>query len=143
MSCSNQARCTSCGCIGVALSIIVGALVGVAFAFGFLPGIVAANWVALGIGAVSLVLLIVGLFTADKNPCGVLARCLCENAVCLLIGAIGTIVLALLVVATSLVNFVASIIIVSLGALFLTFTIVELISLVSCIACGLCERKRQ
>ena len=48
----------ACGCLGILIAIVVGAIIGVLFAFGFIPFITVAVWISFGIAAAALIILI-------------------------------------------------------------------------------------
>ncbi len=130
----------ACGCLGILISIVIGAIVGVLFAFGFIPFIVVSVWIAFGIAAVVLILLIAGLYLASAHSCSPLSKCLCQNGICLMVGAIGTLITAL--AALSIVLTPGSILVaalIALGALFFALTILSLISFIVCLVKKLCN----
>jgi hypothetical protein len=121
------------------VSIVVGIVVGFLFATGNIPFITTAFWIALGIAAAGLIILVVALFIgADSSPTA-LTGCLCQNAICLLIGILGTIVLAIIGLSTVLVpGLMSSVIFVALGSVFLTILLISLVTLIVCIINKMC-----
>ena len=68
MSCNNECGFTACSCIGVFISIVFGAIIGILFAFDLITFIVTLAWVAFGFGVLALILLIVGIYFAAVAP---------------------------------------------------------------------------
>jgi len=131
----------ACSCLGIIISVVFGAIVGVLFAFGFIPFIETAAWIALGLGVFSLIVLIAASFLAGITAPNPLSSCLCGNAACLLAGIIGTIIAS--IIALSIVldpAFISVIALVAIGALFFALMIVGLISLICCIASRACAQ---
>ena len=135
---TNNNGCICCGCAitGAIAGIIFGAAIGVLFAFGFIPFIVTATWIAFGLAA-AVLLYIMGVVVLNScGPCSRLSVCLCRNLNCLLVGALGTIILALAALAITLTITVTSIIIlVAIGAFFFAFMITALIYFIECLVC--------
>lgn len=143
MSCNCNCNCKSCSpnacCIAVLVSIVVGIVVGFLFFSGNIPFIVTALWIALGIAGVALVLLVVALFVGVANPPTALSICLCKHAICLLVGIFGTIVLAIIALSTVLATgMISIIIIIALGAVFLSILLISLVSFLICVINKLC-----
>ena len=142
MSCKNE--CNSCGgCIELLVSIVLGAVVGVLFAFEFIPNITVAVFTVLGLGVLSLVFLMVALFLLNNNQAGCGGfKCICRNLKFWLAGTIGTIILALVAVSISLVpTFWPAIVIVSLLAFFFALMIISIVSFVLCVDCEVCNKR--
>ena len=138
MSC-NGCSLKACSCIGVILSIIFGAAIGVLFAFRYIPAIVVSAWIAFGLGVLTLILLTIGVFFAGISMPNVLSKCLCLNGTCLLVGSIGTIIMALAALSISLTPaFISIIVLVALGAFFFALMLISLIATISCIICKAC-----
>ena len=140
MNCNNDCGFRACSCFGVIISVVLGAIVGVLFAFNYIAAIVTSAWIALGIAVLALVFLLVLTTTKLANPNISFSSKTCANARCLIVGAIGTIVAAL--IALSIILDVTStpvIILVSIGAFFLSLTIIALAALLQSVMCKLCE----
>jgi len=139
MNCGNKCGFSACCCIGLLISVVFGAVVGVLFAFEYICFIRIAAWIAFGFGVLTLVLLIFGLFSASVNPPSALSRCLCKYTSCLLVGIIGTIITALAALVIVLNPACISVItLVAIGAFFFALMIIALIALIRCIICKMC-----
>lgn len=137
MNCNN-CNFNACSFLGVFISILFGALIGVLFAFGLIPNIVISAWIAFGISVLALIFLMLTVITAATNPSKALTRCLNNNTTCLLVAIFGTLIFTL--VALSIVLTTTSIliiIIVAISAFFFTLLIIALIALIACIVCEL------
>ena len=122
--------------------MVFGAIVGTLFAFGFIPFIGIAVWISLGLAILFLLILVAGIFLASSERCSAVARCVPTNAICLLAGIIGTIILSLAALSIFLIPiFISVIILLALGAAFFAFMVISLISFISCIACELTVRR--
>lgn len=127
--------CGGCATTGTIVGIIFGAVIGVLFAFGFIPLIVTAIWIAFGL-AVAVLLYVMGvvLLNCCDSSCNGLSCCLNKNIGCLLAGSIGTIISALAALAITLDITVISIItLIAIGAFFFAFMIVSLIYFIKCV----------
>ena len=130
---------TACSFLGILMSIVLGALVGVLYAFCQIPYLTTGLWIMLGLGVFSFLFLFIGLYLAANTAFIALSKSLCKHVICMLIGIIGTIISALILLAAPL-NFayISNIVIVSVGAFFLALLIIELINFVICIARKMC-----
>jgi len=140
MSCNNKCDFSSCSCIGILISVIFGAIVGVLFAFGFIPFIQVATWIAFGLGVLFLILLILGVYLSAVTGSNPLSRCLCKNTSCLLAGIFGTIIAtiaALSIVLTPV--FISVITLVAIGAFFFSLMVIGIIGFINCIVCRMCS----
>lgn len=138
MGCS-KSSCNLCGIVGVLIALAFGALVGVLFAFEFIPNIVTVAWIAFGLSAFALVFLAGSLIIAGVSGRSALSKCLCENTTCLLVGIIGTLIASIAALAIELVTIFASVAaLVAIGAFFFAYMIVGLISFFTCISDKLC-----
>lgn len=138
MPCNINCNLNSSCFIGILLSLFLGAAVGILFAFGFIPGIVISAWIAFGLGVLTLIFLVYGLFLAAVSPTGPLSKCLYKNTLCLLIGIFGTIITALAALSIVLTPiFISVIILVAIGGFFFSLMIFSLIALLCCITCEL------
>lgn len=132
-----------CSCIGLIISTVFAAAVGVLFFFHLIPNIVTAVWISFGLGVMSLIALSVGLILALAFPCGALYRCLCRHGRCLLVGSMGTIVCALAALAIVLLaHRILTAILVALGAFFTAMMLIALFSVLLCLLCCLCDGRR-
>ncbi|MPN25107.1 hypothetical protein SDC9_172514 [bioreactor metagenome] len=139
MSCSGGCKFSACSCLGVVISIIFGAVIGVLFAFDLIPFITTALWIVFGLGVLALIFLLIAVLVGAATGSPALSKCLCSNALCLLVGTIGTIVSS--VIALSFVLEATSIFaaaIVAIVAFFLAFMLIGLIAMIACIASELC-----
>jgi len=144
MNCNNNKCCNfnTWGCLAIAAALLLGAAVGALFYFGFLPGIVpdvARIALRLGVLAIAYVL-IAQLFSSLYLP-NPLRDCLCCGIAPLLVGAFGTVVLAIALLSVALVpgNLIFAVL-VGLGAAFFTLLIIALIAFINCVLCRLCMR---
>lgn len=138
MSC-NKCFNATCACIGVLVSVIIGAIVGVLYAFNNIPFITTAAWIAFGLGAFSLIVLIAGVYLSAVTAAYALSKCLCKNITFLLISIIGTIVLSLIILVAPLnILFLSNILLVAFAGLFLSLLIVSLVCFIICIVQKLC-----
>lgn len=127
----------ACGFAGIVISIVFGAIIGVLFAFGYIPAIVTSTWIAFGLAILTLIFLVSGvLLSGVSEQPNALSRCLYKNTTCLLAGIIGTIISTL--AALSIVlnpAFVSVITLVAIGAFFFSLMIIALIGFINCIVC--------
>jgi len=125
-----------CGClISLVISSILGAIVGfIAFTTGII-GITTVIWIAFGLAVGALVLLaILSVVTSGKEQ-----RCICNNGTCLAIGAIGTIIAAIIALAITITTgVIATAVLIGLGVLFLGLTLFGLLSLILCLVDAAC-----
>ena len=129
--------CTSpCGVIGVVLGLLVGIGTGVLFFYEQVPGLAAALPVVLVLGAAALGLLLVGLGVACRNGCP-LTVCLATHGVRLLVGALGTVIAALLFSVFTL--FVVQLVLAALVAFFASYLAVQLVCFITCVVRRLCD----
>ena len=140
MGCDNK-FCGVCGSISIVISAILGAIVGVLFAFDLIPFIGTTAWIALGLGVLTLVILVGTVLAANTRECSTLSKCLCSNGASLLAGAVGTIVTTTVALSTVLDSaLVAVIILVAIAAFFFALMLIGLTSLISCFLCKQCSR---
>ena len=124
--------------LGIVISVMFGAIIAILFAFDFIPGIVTSTWIAFGLGVLSLVILVIGVFLAAVTGPNALSKCLSRNTTCFLIGIIGTIISSLAALSIVLdTTFISVIILVAIGAFFFSLMIIGLIALINCIVCKL------
>lgn len=124
-----ECRCGRCiipTIIGIVFGIITGVLVNTGVITNFLP----IAWIAFGIGLLAIVLLIlIALFSEDEAT-----ECVCENGKCLAIGAIGTVFLAIVILAVSAITTgVAAAVLFGILGFFFIFTWVSLLQLLLCL----------
>lgn len=126
----------ACGCLGIIISIIAGAVVGILFAFGLIPLVGASIIAALGLGVLALIFLLASVLLAAMTAPNALSKCLCKNIVCLLVSIFGTILSALSALSVILLPiFLAVIALVAVTAFFFTLMIIQLIAFIYCIVC--------
>ena len=129
-----ECRCGRCiipTIIGIVFGIITGVLVNTGVITNFLP----IDWIAFGIGLLAIVLLIlIALFSEDEAT-----ECVCENGKCLAIGAIGTVFLAIVILAVSAITTgVAAAVLFGILGFFFIFTWVSLLQLLLCLVEATC-----
>ena len=129
-----ECRCGRCiipTIIGIVFGIITGVLVNTVVITNFLP----IAWIAFGIGLLAIVLLIlIALFSEDEAT-----ECVCENGKCLAIGAIGTVFLAIVILAVSAITTgVAAAVLFGILGFFFIFTWVSLLQLLLCLVEAAC-----
>ena len=129
-----ECRCGRCiipTIIGIVFGIITGVLVNTGVITNFLP----IAWIAFGIGLLAIVLLIlIALFSEDEAT-----ECVCENGKCLAIGAIGTVFLAIVILAVSAITIgVAAAVLFGILGFFFIFTWVSLLQLLLCLVEAAC-----
>lgn len=130
--CNKVCNCLIAAIISAILGIIVGFI-----SFGTaIPGIVTVTWVALGLAIGALVL----TFTAGLNSYGKEERCICKYGKCIAIGAIGTIIAAIIALAITITTGVVLIsILLGLGVFFLALTIFSVLEFILCIVESNCK----
>ena len=129
MGCYKQ--CSACLLIGITLSIIFGVIVGILFFFGYVPLIETAVWIAFGIAAFALAILLISAIFSNRDK---VYKCLRANAGALLTGIIGTLITA--IAALSIILTPGSVLIailIGLGAIFLGVTLTALVCLILCL----------
>ena len=129
-----ECRCGRCiipTIIGIVFGIITGVLVNTGVITNFLP----IAWIAFGIGLLAIVLLIlIALFSEDEAT-----ECGCENGKCLAIGAIGTVFLAIVILAVSAITTgVAAAVLFGILGFFFIFTWVSVLQLLLCLIEAVC-----
>lgn len=137
MGCHKRCWFTGCGFLGVFISIIVGAAVGVLFAFSLIPFITTVVWIAFGLGVLTLIFLITGVFLSATSRSETLIKCTKRNTPCLLAGIFGTIITS--IVALSIVLTPALILVITFVAILAFFVSLMFIALIGYILCITCE----
>lgn len=117
--------------IGIIFGIIIGVLVNAGTIVGFLPIV----WAAFGVALFAILLLVlISLFGENKEE-----KCVCEHGRCLVIGAIGTVLLALAILAViATVTITVLAVLFAIGGFFFIFTLVSLLQLLLCLADSTC-----
>lgn len=130
----------ACDTIGIIISIVFGVVVAALFASGLIPLITTVVWILFGLGAGFLIFLVSGVYLATAvDSDSVLRKCICKNALCLLAGSIGTIILATVALAITLdIASIAVIVIIGVLAFFFALMVLVLIALIKCIVNKLC-----
>jgi len=119
---------SACGFVGIPVSIVIGIIVGILFAFEFIPGIETAAWIAFGLGVLGLIILVAAVFVAVSTESRALTRCLQLNVNCLLTGIWGTILSGLAALSIELTpGSILIAVLVGIGAFFFSLMIVSLI----------------
>ncbi len=142
MGCNNRCGFSACGCLGVVLSVVFGAVIGVLFAFLYIPAITTVAWMAFGLSVLVLIFTLAAVYLGGLYSHTALARCLCRNTACLLVGTIGTLITS--IAALAIVLNPASIAVsalVALGAFFFALMIIALVAFIQCIICKICCRQ--
>ena len=126
----------NCTCRCTLFAIIASVITGVVTAFLHIAGIVTATpiflWVALGIGVVYLGSLLVSTLTARRSESG---NCACSSLSALLLGLLGTILLATVLLAIGIVaTSVLSAVLVGILVFFLTLTFTSTACLIRILA---------
>ncbi|NLT64780.1 MAG: hypothetical protein GXY01_10070 [Clostridiales bacterium] len=130
----NYACDSSLSYIGIVMSIMLAAPVGVLFSFGLIPAITTAIWIVFGLAVLLLTFLAAGLFITLIFRSSPLTRCLYCRGNYLLAGTVGTIVSALAALSITLITTsVPIIILISIGAFFAALMLMEVIIFFSCI----------
>jgi hypothetical protein len=142
MNSCKKCSLSACSCLAAVVAIIVGVAVGALFFFSLLPfiqTIVASIVLELGVWAIAFILVAQILSSLYlPNP---LRDCLCSGIGCLLAGAFGSVILAIIALSVVLTPYsIISAVIVGLGALFFTLLIISLISFIRCVLCKMCMR---
>lgn len=127
----------NCGClITLFIGIILGIIVGYNAYLTLIPGIVAALWIAFGIGIGALVLLAI----MAQIACGKKEKCICKNGNCIAIPAVGTIITSIIGLSITITaEAIGTAVLIGLVTLFLTMTILNILKLVLCLINENCE----
>lgn len=142
MSC-NKCNFSACSCISILIAVLFGVAIGILFFFDLIPAAIVTTWIAFGVAIFALAVLIIGVLFAAASSSGALIRCLCSNAVCLLVGIIGTLITTIIALSIDLATGVVGIaLLFGVGAFFFLLTVIALIALILCIVCRLCSRDR-
>lgn len=140
MSWNEKCGFSACSCLGIVISIIFATVIAVLFAFGLIPLIFIGIWIALGLAVLFLILLVIGIYSAATCPHNLLQRCICKNALCLLVAIIGTIITAIVALSIILIPvLISSIIIIAILAFFFSLMIIGLVAFIGCLICKLCS----
>lgn len=126
-----------CGCfIPAIVSIILAIIVGIISFSEIIPELFLVILVALGIGIGSVfVVLYVVTQTQGREE-----RCICKYGDCVSIGAIGTIITAIIGLTVTIVTgSIAISVLIGLGTLFLSFTIFSVLELLLCLTKTSCK----
>ncbi len=124
-------NCFSCNIGSIIISILFGVIIGILFALGFLPFIVIAVFVALGLSIIALVFLFVAILprsmTETSNACNCILR---RNIGCFLAGIFGTLLSTIAVLSVGVISIsIPAIILVAIAAIFFALLINNLIYL--------------
>ena len=135
MSCNEgKSSCGSSCVIAAIVGLVFGALIGILFAFDLIPNIVVSVWIAFGLGVLALVMLFAAALTSSVVMCGTLGRCLRKNAVCLLVGIIGTIVFTVILLSIVINPILLSAqVLVAIAAFFFVFMLSALVAFILCL----------
>jgi len=130
----------ACGCLAIIASLLIGAAVGALFYFGFLPNILAVvARIVLRLGVLTIAFVLAAQALSSLYLPNPLRDCLCGGITCLLVGAFGSVILAIAALSVALApfNFIYAVI-VGLGAVFLALMIIALIQFIRCVQCRMC-----
>ena len=134
MSYKQKYNSVACCIIGVLLSLIIGVIIGILFYLGYIPNITTAVWIAFGLAAFSLIILIAAAFLAVYTNSKYLSRCLKHNIICLIAGIWGTLISALAALSIVLnTNYVSVAILVGISAFFTSLSLIALMIFVLCV----------
>ena len=127
----------TCNWLAIVASLFVGILVGYFFSLGLVPSILAVTArIALRLAVLTIGFVLAGLCLSALWYPNQLRACFGGGLACLLIGAFGTVVAALIILSIALSPAsIFSIIIVGLGAFFLALMIISLVYLIKCLIC--------
>jgi len=136
---SQQNNSTVCCIIGILIGLIIGIIIGVLFAFGYIPYITTAVWIAFGLAALSLIIIVAAVLLAVSTNSKLLAKCLKHNITCLIVGTLGTLISALAALSIELNTAYLSVaILIGIGAFFTSLMLIALIIFILCIVDNLC-----
>ena len=129
-----ECRCGRC-IIPTIIGIVFGIITGVLVNTGVIATLVPLAWIAFGIGLLAIVLLILIALFSEEDA----SECVCENGKCLAIGAIGTVFLAIVILAVSAITTgVAAAVLFGILGFFFIFTWVSLLQLLLCLVEAAC-----
>ena len=129
-----ECRCGRC-IIPTIIGIVFGIITGVLVNTGVIATLVPLAWIAFGIGLLAIVLLILIALFSEEDA----SECVCENGKCLAIGAIGTVFLAIVILAVStIITGVTAAVLFGILGFFFIFTWVSLLQLLLCLVEAAC-----
>lgn len=132
--CRCGGKCLLPAIVGIIFGIVIGVLVNAGTIVNFLPIV----WAAFGIALFSVLLLVLISVFGERRE----EKCVCENGTCLVIGAVGTVLLALAILAVlTVVTGVALAVLFAIGGFFFVFTLVSLLELLLCLSEATCFRR--
>lgn len=124
MTCTKSA----CSCLNIIFSILLSGLVGVLFAYEYIPFIITAVWIVFGLSILTLHFLISTIFISDFNGSKFLKSGIKSSMPCLAIGIFGSIISSIIVLSINLsISFLSSTIFVSLLTFFFVIMFIGLI----------------
>ena len=138
MACS-KCSCSSCSWLSVLAGIIAGIIVGALYFTEVITAPTVFLWILLGFAVGSLVFFIIAQLAAALFESSLLAACLCRNSNCLLLSAIGTVVLVAITFLSNLTTTLATAILLGITTIFATLLFISIASLLSCISSRLCS----
>ncbi len=133
MHSSGRCFCSASACIGVFVSLIVGAIIGVLSAFGIISVGTYTLWIVLVLAFTLLFLVLLALLLAAITADSPLGSCLRGCAAILLASILGTIIVALVLSFVSASSLIAFSIVIAIEAFFFTLMLIALIAFISCI----------
>jgi len=118
------------------LPIILGIVGGLlAVFFGTFTNIIPFLWIAFGIAAATIVILTSVAVDAGGNRDNDTRECICKNGVCVLVGALGTLVTSIIAITLGALSALLTFLVVG----FLVWVLVALALWIICIIKGLCN----
>ena len=125
--CRCGGKCLLPAIAGIIFGVVIGVLVNAGTVVNFLPIV----WAAFGVALFAVLLLVLISVFGEKRE----EKCVCEHGTCLVIGAIGTVLLALAILAVlPIATLVALAVLFAIGGFFFIFTLVSLLKLLLCLA---------
>lgn len=122
--------------ISIAITPVLGVLIGVLFANGLLPGIIAGVWIAIAVAAISVAAILIGSAAVSRGASG----CLPCRVGSLVASAAGTLLAGVAAITIGLtVGSILSAALVGIGAFFFFFLIARAVSLAVCLVCASCR----
>lgn len=121
----------TCACIiGITISGFIALIIAGLFLTGVFTGITTGLFIALAISVIAIFFLIISL--SNCNSCSI--DCFRTNGICLLIGAIGTIISSIIALSVTLTaGSLLGAVLIGIVAFFFTLTISSIISLIICL----------
>ena len=143
MNCNKKCcNFSACSCLAIAAALLLGAAIGALYYFGYLPLIVPdVARIVLRLGVLTVAYVLIAQLLSSLYLPNPVRDCLCCGIAPLLVGAFGSIVFAIAVLAVALTpgNLIFAVL-VGLGAAFFVLMIIALVSFINCVLCRMCMR---